>query len=86
MFTGNKTLRIELNRGVFQPLDSMTAWKGFHQISKYQCVKRDYALWIEYKCLYLRAYVLIKRKYMCLGMCNSVLTATTICILFKKIK
>jgi hypothetical protein len=63
MFSGNKKLRIELNRGILYPSDSMTARKGFDQIIKYQCIKRDFALWIEYKCLSLRTYVLITRKY-----------------------
>jgi hypothetical protein len=84
MFAENKKLRIELNRGILYSSDSMTARKGFDQIIKHQCIKRDYALWIEYKCLYLRTYVLITRKYTYLDVCNSVLTATKICSLFKK--
>jgi hypothetical protein len=44
----NQNLRIELNRGIFQPSDSMTAQKVCDQVSKSMCVKRDYALWIEW--------------------------------------
>jgi hypothetical protein len=63
MFVGNKELRIELNHGILYPSDSMTARKGFDQIIKYQCIKRDYVLWIEYKYFSLRKYIFITRKY-----------------------